>query len=981
MSGNNETLVKTFDKPLYSVNLSEIYEMFHVDPQKGLSDKQVEINLTTYGLNELKKVKRSFYKVVIAPIINLLIIIYLASAFLMWILGDVQRTIPTFIILGANALVAIIQQLRAEKQLQALKELSEASSYVLRNGDYVELPTKEITVGDIVRLRQGDKIPADCRLIEARNLSIDEASLTGESEPVKKRVDFAGSNELDLPLQDQKNMLFLGTFVASGEAKAIVVRVGPQTEIGKISTKLEETNTGDIPLRKKMNHIAIYLGIGVIILLISSVIYKLYIYSIQGRYVWEPTIREGIIDSIDLGMKIMPINLPLLTTIVLLTGVLSMAQKGVIVREISRTESLGRVSVVCTDKTGTLTKNEMTVVHVWTPAAEYEVEGEGYSYEGRIVKIPEKEQITLNSHDTHLSLLIESGFLNNNCQIQKRIVKTLRKDQKEKVTYSIMGLPTEAALKVIGRKYHPDIEAFYSNYNFVYEFSFDSSIKRMSKIFRTPENTTLMFTKGATEWLLPLCSKYRKNEEELTMTDEMRTEIFEKMKSFATEGYRILSITYRKLTKSILTIDFEAENAREHYEQDLTFLGFVVILDPPREDVYMAVKECKHAGIKVIMITGDSIATGKAIAEKIGIYSPEQDLAVEGAELENLSDEDFQRTTVYGRVSPEHKQIIVSRFQAMDKIVSMSGDGVNDSLALSMADCGLAMGIQGTEVAKEAADMIITDDSFSTIVTGIREGRGLFMKIRSIIYFFVLVSVMEAIILFTSTLNPENPDFQMWYYWQLNLIYLTAHFFPSFGFTFGKNARTVMEEPPRNSAEILTPNLLKILVIQLVLMGAAIAIAYYFCMFDIIHVNDVNLNNIGYPGSITNPYPNLPPEKVEMLVSPEMVKARTMGFLVLFITESVIMPLQIRRINYSLLDSLKDLGWLEFLFYIPSLLIFVIGIYSQELQQFMGETLNITFYFTALSFSDWVICILLCLPSTIAFEIIRFYARKRKVLF
>ncbi|MCF2141302.1 MAG: cation-transporting P-type ATPase [Candidatus Lokiarchaeota archaeon] len=975
-----ETLARPIT-PFYSMELSEIIKLYNADPKTGLSPSQVEQNLTKYGLNELKKVKRSFYKVVIAPIINLLIIIYLVSAFLMWILGDIQRTVPTFIILGANAIVAIVQQLRAEKQLQALKQLSEATTYVLRNGEYIELPTSKITVGDIVQLHPGDKIPADCRIIEARNLSIDEASLTGESEPVKKSIIAHGIDGIDIPLQDQKNMLFLGTFVASGECTAIVVRVGSETEIGKISTKLEESTTGDIPLRKKMNHIAIYLGIGVVFLLISSVIYKLYIYWLHDEFIWEPTIREGIIDSIDLGMKIMPINLPLLTTIVLLTGVLTMAQKGVIVREISRTESLGRVSVVCTDKTGTLTKNEMTVVHVWTPDAEYKVDGEGYSYEGNIIKQDDNKTININSHDTHLALLIESGHLNNNCQIQQRIVKTLRKDQKEKLTWDIMGLPTEAALKVLAKKYHPDIDALYSNYQFLLEFSFDSSIKRMSKVFRTPENTNLLFCKGATEWILPLCSKYRLGEEEYDMNEEMRNIILERMKEFAAEGYRILSLTYRRLTKSIMTVDFESDNAREHYERDLTYLGFVVILDPPREDVYSAVDECKKANVDVIMITGDSISTGKAIAEKIGLFDPEHDLAREGNQIETLSDEDFLRTKVYGRVSPEHKQIIVSRFQAMDKIVSMSGDGVNDALALSMADCGLAMGIQGTEVAKEAADMIITDDSFSTIVTGIKEGRGLFMKIRSIIYFFVLVSVMEAIILFTSTLNPANPDFQMWYYWQLNLIYLTAHFFPSFGFTFGKNAKTVMEEPPRNSAEIITPNILKILAVQLVLMGAAIAIAYYFCMFDIIHVNDVNLANIGYPGSIDNPYPKLPPEKVEMLVNPQIIKARTMGFLVLFITESVIMPLQIRRINYSLLDSLKDLGWLEFLFYLPSLIIFVIGIYSLPLQQFMGETLNITFYFTALSFSDWVICILLCLPSTIAFELIRVYARKKKIFF
>ncbi len=980
MAITEEILMEEPESPYYSLNISEIFETYTVDPKNGLSDEIVERNQELIGFNELKKVKRSFMKVVIAPIINLLIIIYLVSAFLMWILGEVERTVPTFIILGANAMVAIIQQMRAEKQMQALKQLSEATAYTLRNGEFVELPTRMITRGDIVRLRAGDKIPADCRIIEGRNLSIDEASLTGESEPVKKSSLHEGLHDKSLPLQDQRNMVFLGTYVAAGESTAVVVRIGSNTEIGKISSKLEESNTGDIPLRKKMNNIAIYLGLGVVILLVASVSYKLYIYSITDRFVWNPIIKAGIVDSIDLGMKVMPINLPLLTTIVLLTGVLAMGQKGVIVREISRTEGLGRVSVLCTDKTGTLTKNEMTVVKIWTPSAEYDVTGHGYSSDGLIQNLTTDNNANINSEDQQLNLLVQSGYLNNNCEVKHKVVVTLRKDQKEKISWSIMGLPTEASLKVLAKKYNPQIEQNLGDFEFLYEYNFDSSIKRMSKIFTTPTGESNLYCKGATEWILPLCTHYQSDGNELPLTEETRNQILTQMQNYAGEGYRILSITYRKLTQDEMSENFDNDEARNHYEQNMIYLGFVVILDPPREDVPQAVAECKKAGVQPIMITGDSISTGKAIAKKIGIYDDENHLAVEGNQLDGLSDEDFIRTTVYGRVSPEHKEIIISRYQAMNKIVAMSGDGVNDALALSMADCGLAMGIQGTEVAKEAADMIITDDSFSTIVTGIREGRGLFMKIRSIIYFFVLVSVMEAILLFSSTLNPNNPDFEMWYYWQLNIIYLTVHSFPTLGFTFGRNARTVMDEPPRDTAEIISKDLIKIMVVQMVLMGAAIAIAYYFSLLDIIKVNDVNEALVGYPGTLDNPYPNLDVDNTAMLVNMNMIKARTMGFLVLFIMESVIMPLQIRRINYSLIDSLKDIDLIEALFYIPSILIFIIGIYSLNLQQFLGE-LGFTFYFTGLSFGDWMICILLCVPSTAAFEIIRYYARKKNIMF
>ncbi|TFH28972.1 MAG: cation-transporting P-type ATPase, partial [Promethearchaeota archaeon] len=874
MAITEQILTDAPESPYYSLSLSELFGKYATDPKNGLSDEFVERNQELFGFNELKKVKRSCMKVVIAPIINLLIIIYLISAFLMWILGEVQRTVPTFIILGVNALVAIIQQMRAEKQMQALKQLSEATAYTLRNGEFVELPTRMITLGDIVRLRAGDKIPADCRIIEARNLSIDEASLTGESEPVKKSASPKGLQDKFLPIQDQRNMVFLGTYVAAGECTAMVVKIGSDTEIGKISSKLEESNTGDIPLRKKMNNIAIYLGIGVVILLVASISYKLFIYSITERFIWNPFIQEGIVDSIDLGMKVMPINLPLLTTVVLLTGVLAMGQKGVIVREISRTEGLGRVSVLCTDKTGTLTKNEMTVIKVWTPTTEYDVSGYGYSSEGFIQDVSTEWHATINSVDPQLKLLIHSGFLNNNCEVKHKVVITLRKDQKEKSTWSIMGLPTEAALKVLAKKYDPQIEQTLDEYEFLYEYNFDSSIKRMSKIFTTSTGDHFLYCKGATEWILPLCTHYQVDENILPLTEEYRNQILAQMQKYANEGYRILSLTSRKLTSDQMVQNFDDDEARDHYEQNMVYLGFVVILDPPREDVPQAVAECKRAGVQVIMITGDSISTGKAIATKIGIYEPDRHLAVEGNQLESLSDEDFIRTTVYGRVSPEHKEIIVSRYQKMHKIVAMSGDGVNDALALSMADCGLAMGIQGTEVAKEAADMIITDDSFSTIVTGIREGRGLFMKIRSIIYFFVLVSIMEAILLFSSTLNPNNPDFEMWYYWQLNIIYLTVHSFPTLGFTFGKNARSVMDEPPRDSAEIISKDLVKIMLVQMILMGAAIAIAYYFSLLDIIKVNPVNENLIGYPGTLDNPYSNLDGDTADMLVDIGMIKAR-----------------------------------------------------------------------------------------------------------
>ncbi|MHA1819050.1 MAG: cation-translocating P-type ATPase [Promethearchaeota archaeon] len=948
----------------YMMDIEDIYRKFNVNPDLGLSDEQAKLYIQKYGVNELKKVKRSFFKVIIAPIINLLIIIYLISAFAMWALGEVKRTLPTFIILGINALVAIIQQFRAEHQMKALKKLSAAQNFVLRNGTEKKLNSDEITLGDIVLLRQGDKVPADCRIIESINLAIDESSLTGESEPVKKSSNSAPLTKEGLPIQDQKNMVFLGTYVASGRAKVIVVKIGMDTELGKINMLLEEANTGDIPLRKKMNTLAIKLGIGVVILLSLSIIYNTIILYHQNLLDWD-SFRYALINALDLGLKVMPINLPLLTTIVLLMGVIAMAQKGTIVREISRTESLGRVSVVCSDKTGTMTKNEMTVVIVWTLDNEYGVSGFGYNpNEGNLYILSDKNKKIYN--DKILDELILSGYLNNNAKLKKEMIKTAlpgRREKKYREIWSINGLPTEGALLVLALKYNKDIKKIAENYEFIYEFIFDSSIKRMSKIFRNKtDGQYYMFTKGAPEWLLTLSSHYKKGDGDriYEMNEEIRAKIMDVIEEYASAGYRVLGICEKKIDPEHVPDNWEDENLRYELEKDLTFLGLTVILDPPREDVPGAVEACKSAGISVVMITGDSLDTGIAIAKQLGIFDPSINYAVEGNQIEEIDDEKFVKTTVFGRVSPEHKQKIVQRYQDLGKVVSMSGDGINDALALSMADCGLAMGIQGTEVAKEAADMIITDDSFSTIVTGIREGRALFAKIRTIIYFFVCISVMEAIILFGFSLVPDQ-SWALYDYWQLNLLYVTAHMFPSLGFTFDTVPKNIMKEKPKNSEEILPKNMMKLIGVHMFLIGVSMVSVYLLCYFNIIPIFDTNLKGITTYTDAT----------LGKFITLQHSKARTMGFAVLFTLESFIMPMQIRRINEPLKNSFVDMSYkTNFGYYITSIIILAVLIYIVPLQNMMasfGWPIN----FMYLDWRDWSIVALYTLPTIFGFEYFR----------
>ncbi|MCP4762253.1 MAG: cation-transporting P-type ATPase, partial [archaeon] len=531
---------------------------------------------------------------------------------------------------------------------------------------------------------------------------------------------------------------------------------------------------------------------------------------------------------------------------------------------------------------------------------------------------------------------------------------------KDKFRYiwSIIGLPTEGALKVLGLKYNSKIDEITKSYEFIHEYNFDSSIKRMSKIFRIAGMYQVL-SKGATEWILPLCSKYMgvstidedTTNAILTLNKKMRKKIITNMKRFAGAGYRVLTICSRDLTDKEILKDWDSEESRKQIEMDLTFLGLVIIQDPPRDDVKKAVEECKDAGISIVMITGDSVATGKAIAKKIGIFKEEEKhLAIEGKDLKKITDEDFPKTRVYGRVSPEHKQTIIERYQNMGKVVSMTGDGVNDALALSMADCGLAMGIQGTEVAKEAADMVITDDAFSTIVTGIEEGRGLFMKIRIIIYFFICISIMEASILFSSVFLMNQYLFS---YWQLNILYITAHMFPSLGFTIMNHSRYIMDEEPRDSAEIIEKDIFFLMIPHMILIGSSIILAFFIgSILPISNINQmwIDLSSATSPG-IQN-------------------KASTMAYTVMFLLESVLLPLQIRRINQPIKETFEDISFRERLYYSFSMIILVILMYFIPAQNFM-TSINCSIDFMYLDIFDWLICISLCLPSLYGFEKVR----------
>ncbi|MEJ2248707.1 MAG: cation-transporting P-type ATPase [Candidatus Lokiarchaeota archaeon] len=952
----------------YKMDLNQIYKEFETNPNNGLSQEEVTQRLEKYGYNELPKVSKGFIKIYLAPLFNWLIVIYLVGALILFIasfFGGSKNTLfisLTLGIVGLNCLVAIVQQYRATKKLEALKELSAPTTTVVREGVKKEISTKEVVLGDLLSLKQGDKIPADARLINSSNLEVNEASLTGESEPIKKISNEKVLNNEDLPIADRKNMVFYGTYITTGNGKAIAVKTGPNTEIGKISQSLEAAGTSEIPIRKKMNNFGKWLGLAVVVFWFITLIIV---------WVGSGFLRLNFVKSLNSALDILPLNIPLLVTIVLLTGVLVMARKGVIIRNLASVDSLGRVSVVCSDKTGTMTKNQMSVQFIWSNGSIFKVTGSGYTPEGNVILMddPKNPEFVKHIEDfPHLKLLILGGFLNNNSALVKSEVRTGRRASKIIDTWKVIGSPTEGALVVLFQKIMGDY--LLEGYEEIKEFPFDSSLKRMTKIYQKEEKF-YSFTKGATEIILPLCSKIVYNGTEVELTEEKRNEVLKNVNEYANQGYRILSLCY----KDYFMLPPHSDDDRENFESEMVYNGFVTILDPPREGVRQSVEQCHEAGIDIVMITGDSPATAKAIASQIAIIKNESDLVVEGKDIENVKSwDDFKRIKVFARVSPKHKENIIKRYQEKKRVVAMTGDGVNDTLALNMADAGLAMGIQGTDVAKEAADMVISDDSFNSIVTGIHQGRGIFSKIRAVVFFYICINLFEGIVQFILAVILDLPYFlDQEFYLQWIFLAITLHSLPGLILTFDTISNDVMKYKPRDSEEILSKRIVYLLLIFGGLLTISMLVTYFITITGAYPVFPENHNF----GPLNNYY------LYSGAVSPvtlRIAKTLTMLMVTLFFCESFLV-FQIRRPNKSLLKSLiEDRN--KFMFYLTGLLfaLFIMLMYIPNVQVYLANA-GFNFSFMFLTGLDWFICFLISLICIGSFEGIKFLARKKGITF
>ncbi|MFO7795786.1 MAG: cation-translocating P-type ATPase [Promethearchaeati archaeon] len=959
------------DQNYYKLRLDSLYEELDTDPTKGLTEKQVQERIQQYGYNELPEYKRSFVKIYLAPLFNWLIVIYLLGALILLLAsllgfrGNLLIVALTLGIVLLNCLVAIIQQFRAQKKLKALQELAAPTTTVIREGKKMEIPTREVTKGDLLVINQGDKIPADARIVSGTNLELNEASLTGESEPVKK--DSEGKAIEDTrPIQDRKNMIFYGTYVTMGNGRAISVKIGGETEIGKISEGLKKAGTTEIPIQKKMNHFGKWLGIAVIVLWLVILFFK---------WVTRGFTENEIVISLNSALDILPINIPLLITIVLLTGVLAMAREGVIIRNLASVDSLGRVSVVCSDKTGTLTKNQMAVQHIYSNGSIFKITGSGYKPEGEIVNIDDKKNPSYIKHIEDypfLKLLLISGFLNNNSALVKSEIESSGKGAKIINNWKVIGSPTEGALVVLFQKIMGDY--LLEDYDFVKEYPFDSSIKRMTKIYKKDEKN-YSFSKGASEILIPRCNQICYKGTEKEFTDELRKEVNDLIQSYASQGYRVLSFCY----KDFYMLPELSDENRDKFESDMVYLGFVTILDPPREGVRESVETCEKAGVKTLMITGDSKITAEAIAKQISIIKNENDKVIEGSQINELeSSEEFNHVKVFARVSPKNKEDIIKRYKEENRVVAMTGDGVNDSLALNMADVGIAMGIQGTDVAKEASDMVISDDSFNSIVTGIQKGRGIFSKIRAIVFFYICINLFEGIVQFILAVIFELPYFLKpeIFYFQWIFLSITLHTFPGLILTFDKTSGDVMNEKPRNSEEILSKNTILLLFAFGILLTISMLLVYFITItgayplfpenYEFGEWNDFYLYTSGSEfGTLTDRING---------------KTLTMLMVTLFFCETSLV-FQIRRPNKSLLKSLKEdrtrlmFSITGFLFAILIMLIYIPGV------QTTLAAVGINFMFMFLTWQDWLVCFLISLICIISFEIVKYYGRKNDIIF
>ena len=759
---------------LYGKDRKTILREFQTT-EKGLSDNEVRNRKDIFGDNALKEKKRKgILKVFFNQFKDLLVGILIVAGIISIITDNVESTLVIFIVILLNAILGTVQYFKAEQSLEALKSLTAAKCKVIRNGIKQEILSKDIVPGDILFLEAGDLIAADGRIIENHSLQVNESSLTGESLAVEKNAEVLSDDEI--PLSDRKNMVFGGTLVTYGRAIAVVTSTGMNSELGKIANLMENTQAKETPLQKTLDKFSGKLAI--IIITICIIVFVLEIYR-------DESILNALMFAVALAVAAIPEALSSIVTIVLALGTEKMAKENAIIKDLKAVEGLGAVSVICSDKTGTLTQNKMTLQKVYV---------DNKLIEGRELK---KDNLA------HRFLINNALLCNDSVTVEGKEI----------------GDPTEVALVNLGEELHLDELVIREKYQRISEIPFDSDRKLMSTV-NIVNNKSVLFTKGALDALINKVNYLTTSDGVRRLSDEERKKILFVNKQLSEQGLRILAFAYKELQ--------DREEITKEDENDYVFTGLISMIDPPRLESKEAVYKCIMAGIKPVMITGDNKVTAVAIAKEIGIMSKD-DIAIEGLEIDKLNDEQLKdkvkNIAVYARVSPEHKIRIVRAWQALGEIVAMTGDGVNDAPALKQADIGVAMGITGTEVSKDAASVILTDDNFSTIVKAVENGRNIYNNIKNSIK-FLLSGNLSAIIavLYSAIINLPMPFAAV----HLLFINLLTDSMPAIAIGMEKsNGNLLMEKPRGRSESILNKELLKIVAFEGIIISIFTIISFY----------------------------------------------------------------------------------------------------------------------------------------------------------
>jgi Ca2+-transporting ATPase len=774
----------------WSTDIEMMARNLGTDIERGLTAQEVTSRQEKYGPNQLAEKKgRSALALFLDQFKDFMIWVLIGAALVSGFLKEWVDAIAIICIVILNAILGFIQEYRAEKSLAALKKLSSPNTKVIRDGRHLVIPSSEIVPGDLVEMEAGDYVPADSRVVYATgNTSTLEASLTGESTPVSKSS--AKLNSEDIALADRTNMLYMGTSVVSGKARAIITGTGMNTELGKIADMIQEIEDTTTPLQRKLKEFG-----KIIIFIVFALVGLIFLIG----YLRGEEVIGLFLTAVSLAVAAIPEGLPAVVTIALALGVQRMVKRHCIIRKLPSVETLGSTSVICSDKTGTLTKNEMTVQTLFQAGHFYDVTGIGYAPEGEFREGDQK----IDPQDLPgLNKLISGTVLCNGAQLIK-----------DGSVFKIIGDPTEGALLTMAGKAGTNKKSLELAYPFVEEIPFDSERKQMT-IIRKEGNRFIAYVKGAPDILLSNCTNTEEGDQVMPL-DKSKKDIISKANSdLADRAMRVLAVAYRTFDKLPTNLDAAT------IEKDLTFLGLVAMIDPPRLEVKLAMKDCRSAGIRSVMITGDHKNTAVAIARDLGFYQ-EDSMAFTGEELDHMSQEDFKKyvdkTVVYARVSPEHKLRIVKAWRDKGHVVAMTGDGVNDAPAVKEADIGVAMGITGTDVTKEVSEMVITDDNFASIVAAVEEGRGIYDNIRKFIHYLLSCNVGEILVMFVASVVrlpvPLLPIHILW-------VNLVTDGLPALALGVDPTSKDIMKRSPRPKNEsVLTRKMGGIIFIQ----GAFIA--------------------------------------------------------------------------------------------------------------------------------------------------------------